>query len=182
MTTELHPVAGVDARADAVDADRIREVLEPDEAEVIRVVSDLTRTRMWGITWLVATDRRLLVIPAARLLPVESVALADITDILEIDGVGGGRLEIVSNARDVLRFEYSAALRRHIGEAVRAIREVRHRRASTAAFQEDRRWCQNCRRLFPAWVRRHLWGVGILRAIRSRISTPASGDSSLRGQ
>jgi ATP-binding cassette subfamily B protein len=149
MTLDFDRYARIDAKAATVAAERIRAAVEPDETEVVRVASDLTRTRMWGRTWLVATDRRLLVVPASTLLPVESVALTEITDILEIDAVGGGRLDIVSETQGIIRFEYSAAVKRHIRDAAGAIREVWRSRTPSAPVQEDRLWCPTCQRLLP---------------------------------
>jgi len=149
MKKDVRGATQPDPEADASIAQRIRNAIEPGESERLCVASDLSPSGAWGRTWLVATDRRLLVIPASDESPTESVGFHEIRDVRNVDAIGGGRLEIVRTWGPPIRLCYSAAVERRFATVCRGIQELLRGKALTPAEERDRQWCERCGRLLP---------------------------------
>src|SRR5262245_42707873 len=100
MGTRVAAPSGPSADAESLRC--IRAAFERGEEEQICVASDLSPEGQWGRTWLVMTNRRVFVAPGPSRSTFESVAFDQIRDIVAVDAIGGGRLEILRSSGDAV--------------------------------------------------------------------------------
>jgi len=105
--------------ADADAAARIAAALPAAEEVLIRVSTDLAADGCFGRQWLVATEHRILVVPAqGEIVDIPLAALAAVrTDAL----VGGGQLAIERVDAPALSLSYTNSEAEKMSEVVRGL-------------------------------------------------------------
>ncbi|MCY3664626.1 MAG: hypothetical protein OXH81_03120, partial [Gemmatimonadetes bacterium] len=103
--------------ADATATARIAAVLPAEEEVLIRASTDLAADGRFGQQWLVATEHRVLVVPAqGEIVDIPLAALAEVrTDAL----VGGGQLEIERVDAPTLSLSYTSSEAEKMSEVAR---------------------------------------------------------------
>ena len=137
---------------------QIQNVLTHEEEELIRVSTDLNRDGTFGEQWVIATDRRLIVMPVA-LNPdsigaegvngVVDVPIGELTAVQAEPLVGGGRLEIERKKEATLFVPYSSSLAEKFSEVALGLEQLRQQDEFLINTELDQTRCSKCGRLLP---------------------------------
>jgi ATP-binding cassette subfamily B protein len=138
----------VEPAAGQVDA-KIRQVLPPDEDVLIQVSTDLEEDGRYGERWLVATARRVLIVPPQGADGVVEVEVGEIASVRTEPLVGGGRLEIERRAAPTVLLPYSSTLGLKFSEVARGLEQLRKGEAFLVNPELGRLRCAKCGRLLP---------------------------------
>lgn len=137
--------AGIDAAIDA------------DEAEWIRIATDMADRHVFAECWLVVTDRQLMILQAdapsvaisGGVASVQKVALADIRTARVEALVGGGRLEVERQSGAPVQVYYSNTLAPKFAEVAEALKQIAEGDEPTLATTIERSRCERCNRVLP---------------------------------
>jgi len=119
----------------------------PDEDVLIAISSDITHKGVYGTEWLIATDKRLLVVPEdnSSTRPLFSAGFESIGSITAANLVGSGMVEVETDGRARRIILYSDAKSIDFGHAVDDIRElIQGRGLDRSAETMRRRICPIC--------------------------------------
>ena len=133
--------------ADAPMAARIAAALPAEEEVLIRAATDLDADGRFGRQWLVATPRRILVVPAqGEVIDIPLASLAGVrTDAL----VGGGQLEIERVDAPTLALGYTRSSADKMSEVARGLEQLRQGQPFAVNGHLDRTRCERCHQLLP---------------------------------
>ena len=92
---------------------KIQSVLTHEEEELIRVSTDLNPDGTFGEQWVIATDRRVIVVPAEGVNGIVDVPIGELAAVQTEPLVGGGRLEIERKKEATSSFLTLAHLRKN---------------------------------------------------------------------
>ena len=142
LTRLLEPVAG-DIAA------QIDRAVPKGEDLLIRVSADMQPDSRFGEQWVVVTDQRVLVVPAAAAdspidVPVTRIQRAQTEPL-----VGGGRLEIERHDAPTVRVPYSSSMGAKFSEVARGLEQLRKGEPFLINPELDRLRCDQCNRLLP---------------------------------
>ncbi len=127
---------------------KIAAALERDEHILVRAATDMDRDGHFGCQWVIASDRRLLVVPDGDGESV-SVPITQISACRTEPLVGGGRLEVELNDAPTLALYYSNSEAAKFSEIARGLEQLRKGEAFVINSQLDRLRCAKCARLLP---------------------------------
>ena len=128
---------------------KLQNIKPPEEQTHIQVATDLIDDGSFGEQWLVVTDERLLVIPAAGADGVVEVPLKVITETKIEELVGAGRLEVEHGGGEPTYLYYSNSLSPKFAEVAEAIKQLTKGEAPTLPTEMERSRCDTCGRLLP---------------------------------
>ena len=137
---------------------KIQNVLAHGEEELIRVSTDLNPDGTFGEQWLIATDRRVIVVPVA--LNPDSIGAEGVDGVVDIPIrelaavqteplVGGGRLEIDRKKEATLFVPYSSSLAEKFSEVALGLEQLRQQDEFLINTELDQTRCSKCGRLLP---------------------------------
>ena len=137
---------------------KIQNVLTHEEEELIRVSSDLNPDGTFGEQWVIATDRRVIVVPVA-LNPnsigaegVDGVVDVPIRELASVQAeplVGGGRLEIERKKEATIFIPYSRSLAEKFSEVALGLEQLRQQDEFLINTELDQIRCSKCGKLLP---------------------------------
>ena len=137
---------------------KIQDVLTHEEEELIRVSTDLNPDGTFGEQWVIATDRRVIVVPVA-LNPdsigaegVDGVVDVPIRELASVQAeplVGGGRLEIERKKEATLFIPYSRSLAEKFSEVALGLEQLRQQDEFLINTELDQIRCSKCGKLLP---------------------------------
>ena len=133
---------------DRVGAKLSRAIPEAEEV-LIRVRTDMGPENVYGEQWLVATGKRVLLVPSEGADGMVDVRLKDIKDVRVEDLVGGGRLDVECNDAEPLRVPFSQSLTPKFAEVAEGLRQLSKGEALTLPTEVDTSRCDKCGRLLP---------------------------------
>jgi ATP-binding cassette subfamily B protein len=131
--------------------DKLPEIIEVKLTEnpLFHAVSDLMMDGRFGEQWLVLTEKEVTVWGSDGEL-VSNLAVADITDVRTVGGVGGGSLLADTKAGPVVLIRYTASLTSIFGFASKLFGAVaKGEERPTASEKEFPRHCPKCRNPLP---------------------------------
>ena len=128
---------------------KIQEALTHEEEELIRVSTDLNPDGTFGEQWLIATDRRVIVVPAEGVNGVVDVPIRELAAVQIEPLVGGGRLEIERKKEATLLVPYSSSLAEKFSEVALGIEQLRQQDEFLINTELDQTRCSKCGRLLP---------------------------------
>ena len=128
---------------------KIQNVLTHEEEELIRVSTDLNPDGTFGEQWLIATDRRVIVMPAEGVDGVVDVPIRELASVQTEPLVGGGRLEIERQKEATLFVPYSSSLAEKFSEVARGLEQIRQQDEFLINTELDQIRCSKCGRLLP---------------------------------
>jgi len=137
---------------------KIQDVLTHEEEELIRVSTDLNPDGTFGEQWLIATDRRVIVVPVA--LNPDSIGAEGIDGVVDVPIrelaavqteplVGGGRLEIDRKKEATLFVPYSSSLAEKFSEVALGLEQLRQQDEFLINTELDQTRGSKCGRLLP---------------------------------
>ena len=137
---------------------KIQDVLTHEEEELIRVSTDLNPDGTFGEQWLIATDRRVIVVPVA--LNPDSIGAEGVDGVVDVPIrelaavqteplVGGGRLEIDRKKEATLFVPYSSSLAEKFSEVALGLEQLRQQDEFLINTALDETRCSKCGRLLP---------------------------------
>ena len=132
---------------DTCTAARLNSCLPADELVLIRVSSDMVENGTFSDTWVVVTEKRVLVLPECAVpvdVPIEKITAVQ-TELL----VGGGRLEIECRDEPTVVILYSTTESNKFSEVARGLEQLRKRDHFLVNSEFDRIRCEKCKRLLP---------------------------------
>ena len=130
-------------------AAKLREANSGREEVLIQVATDLAEDGSFGEQWVVATERRLLVIPRAGADGTVALPLADVKAVRLDDLVGCGRMEVERDAVAPVYVAYSRSLTPKFAEVAEGIRQLSRGDALRLPPEMDLTRCADCGRLLP---------------------------------
>ena len=128
---------------------KIQNVLTHEEEELIRVSTDLNPDGTFGEQWLIATDRRVIVVPAEGINGVVDVPIRELAAVQTEPLVGGGRLEIERKKEATLFVPYSSSLAEKFSEVARGLEQLRQQDEFLINTELNQIRCSKCGRLLP---------------------------------
>ena len=128
---------------------KIQDVLTHEEEELIRVSTDLNPDGTFGEQWLIATDRRVIVVPAEGIDGVVDVPIRELAAVQTEPLVGGGRLEIDRKKEATLFVPYSSSLAEKFSEVALGLEQLRQQDEFLINTELDQTRCSKCGRLLP---------------------------------
>ena len=128
---------------------KIQDVLTHEEEELIRVSTDLNPDGTFGEQWLIATDRRVIVVPAEGVDGVVDVPIRELAAVQTEPLVGGGRLEIDRKKEATLFVPYSSSLAEKFSEVALGLEQLRQQDEFLISTELDQTRCSKCGRLLP---------------------------------
>ena len=128
---------------------KIQNVLTHEEEELIRVSTDLNPDGTFGEQWLIATDRRVIVVPAEGSNGVVDVPIRELAAVQTEPLVGGGRLEIERKKEATLFVPYSSSLAEKFSEVARGLEQLRQQDEFLINTELNQIRCSKCGRLLP---------------------------------
>ncbi|MCE2395581.1 ABC transporter ATP-binding protein [Candidatus Poribacteria bacterium] len=128
---------------------KIQDVLTHEEEELIRVSTDLNPDGTFGEQWLIATDRRVIVVPAEGVDGVVDVPIRELAAVQTESLVGGGRLEIDRKKEATLFVPYSSSLAEKFSEVALGLEQLRQQDEFLISTELDQTRCSKCGRLLP---------------------------------
>ncbi len=128
---------------------KIQNVLTHEEEELIRVSTDLNPDGTFGEQWLIATDRRVIVVPAEGVNGVVDVPIRELAAVQTEPLVGGGRLEIERKKEATLFVPYSSSLAEKFSEVARGLEQLRQQDEFLINTELNQIRCSKCGRLLP---------------------------------
>ena len=128
---------------------KVRELLPAGEEELIRVSTDLNLEGGFGGQWVIATDKRLLIIPAAGLDSVVEIPIEGLTLVQSEPLVGGGCLSIERKDKPTVTVPYSSSLAEKFSEVTRGIEQLRKGEPFLINTQLECTRCEKCGKLLP---------------------------------
>jgi len=128
---------------------KIQDVLTHEEEELIRVSTDLNPDGTFGEQWLIATDRRVIVVPAEGIDGVVDVPIRELAAVQTEPLVGGGRLEIDRKKEATLFVPYSSSLAEKFSEVALGLEQLRQQDEFLINTALDQTRCSKCGRLLP---------------------------------
>ena len=128
---------------------KLRNVLTHEEEELIRVSTDLNPDGTFGEQWLIATDRRVIVVPVEGVNRVVDVPIKELEAVHTEPLVGGGRLEIERNKEATLFVPYSSSLAEKFSEVALGLEQLRQQDEFLINTELDQTRCSKCGRLLP---------------------------------
>ena len=128
---------------------KIQNVLTHEEEELIRVSTDLNPDGTFGEQWLIATDRRVIVVPAEGIDGVVDVPIRELAAVQTEPLVGGGRLEIERKKEATLFLPYSSSLAEKFSEVALGLEQLRQQNDFLINTELDQTRCSKCGRLLP---------------------------------
>ena len=130
-------------------SEKIQDVLTHEEEELIRVSTDLNPDGTFGEQWLIATDRRVIVVPAEGVDGVVDVPIRELAAVQTEPLVGGGRLEIDRKKEATLFVPYSSSLAEKFSEVALGLEQLRQQDEFLINTALDQTRCSKCGRLLP---------------------------------
>ena len=127
---------------------KIQDVLTHEE-ELIRVSTDLNPDGTFGEQWLIATDRRVIVVPVEGVDGVVDVPIRELAAVQTEPLVGGGRLEIDRKKEATLFVPYSSSLAEKFSEVALGLEQLRQQDEFLINTALDQTRCSKCGRLLP---------------------------------
>ena len=127
---------------------KIQNVLTHEE-ELIRVSTDLNPDGTFGEQWFIATDTRVIVVPAEGVNGVVDIPIRELTSVKTEPLVGGGRLEIERKKEATLFVAYSSSLAEKFSEVARGLEQLRQQDEFLINTEPDQIRCSKCGRLLP---------------------------------
>jgi len=131
-----------------VDIKLRREKLE-EEKVLIQVATDFIDNQTFGEKWLVATDKRLLIIPTDGVDGMVAVSLEAIREAKTEELVGGGRLEVERKSGEPIYLNYSSSLIPKFAEVAEGIKKLSKGEALELPTEIEHTRCLKCGRLLP---------------------------------
>ncbi len=128
---------------------KIQDVLTHEEEELIRVSTDLNPDGTFGEQWLIATDRRVIVVPVEGVDGVVDVPIRELAAVQTEPLVGGGRLEIDRKKEATLFVPYSSSLAEKFSEVALGLEQLRQQDEFLINTELDQTRCSKCGRLLP---------------------------------
>ena len=128
---------------------KIQNVLTHEEEELIRVSTDLNPDGTFGEQWVIATDRRVIVMPAEGVNGVVDVPIGELAAVQIEPLVGGGRLEIEREKEATLLVPYSSSLAEKFSEVALGLEQLRQQDEFLINTELDQIRCSKCGRLLP---------------------------------
>ena len=128
---------------------KTRELLPTGEEELIRVSTDLNQEGRFGEQWVVVTDKRLLIVPTARVDGVIEVPIQELILVQTEALVGGGHLSIERKGKPTIIVPYSSSLAEKFSEVARGLEQLRKEEPFLINPQLERTRCGECGRLLP---------------------------------
>ena len=128
---------------------KIQNVLTHEEEELIRVSTDLNPDGTFGEQWLIATDRRVIVVHAEGVDGVVDVPIRELAAVQTEPLVGGGRLEIDRKREATLFVPYSSSLAEKFSEVALGLEQLRQQDEFLINTELDQTRCSKCGRLLP---------------------------------
>ena len=128
---------------------KIQEVLTHEEEALIRVSTDLNPDGTFGEQWLIATDRRVIVVPTEGIDGVVDVPIRELAAVQTEPLVGGGRLEIDRKKEATLFVPYSSSLAEKFSEVALGLEQLRQQDEFLINTELDQTRCSKCGRLLP---------------------------------
>ena len=128
---------------------KIQDVLTHEEEELIRVSTDLNSDGTFGEQWLIATDRRVIVVPAEGVNGVVDIPIRELAAVQTEPLVGGGRLEIDRKKEATLFVPYSSSLAEKFSEVALGLEQLRQQDEFLINTELDQTRCSKCGRLLP---------------------------------
>ena len=128
---------------------KIQDVLTHEEEELIRVSTDLNPDGTFGEQWLIATDRRVIVVPAEGVDGVVDIPIRELAAVQTEPLVGGGRLEIDRKKEATLFVPYSSSLAEKFSEVALGLEQLRQQNDFLINTELDQTRCSKCGRLLP---------------------------------
>ncbi len=128
---------------------KIQDVLTHEEEELIRVSTDLNSDGTFGEQWLIATDRRVIVVPAEGVNGVVDIPIRELAAVQTEPLVGGGRLEIDRKKEATLFVPYSSSLAEKFSEVALGLEQLRQQDDFLINTELDQTRCSKCGRLLP---------------------------------
>lgn len=128
---------------------KIQDVLIHEEEELIRVSTDLNPDGTFGEQWVIATDRRVIVVPAEGIDGVVDVPIRELAAVQTEPLVGGGRLEIDRKKEATLFVPYSSSLAEKFSEVALGLEQLRQQDEFLINTALDQTRCSKCGRLLP---------------------------------
>ena len=123
---------------------------KPEEEKVlIQVATDFIDNRTFGEKWLVATDKRLLIIPTNGVDGTVAVLLKEIQEAKIEELVGGGRLALERKSGEPIYLHYSSSLISKFTEVAEGIKKLSKGEALELPTEIERTRCPKCGRLLP---------------------------------
>ncbi|MFH1570412.1 MAG: ABC transporter transmembrane domain-containing protein [Gemmatimonadota bacterium] len=138
----------VQAAAEPV-AGKIRGALPAGEEVLLQVESDLDGEGRFASRWVVATPRRVLVVPAAGADGIVEVPVDQLAAVRAEPLVGGGRLEIERRGRPTVLVPYSDTAAPWFSEVARGLEQLRQGEDLRVSPKVERIRCAQCGRLLP---------------------------------
>ena len=137
---------------------KIQDVLTHEEEELIRVSTDLNPDGTFGEQWVIATDRRVIVVPVV-LNPdsigaeggdgAVDVPIRELASVQAEPLVGGGRLEIERKKEATLFVPYSHSLAEKFSEVALGLEQLRQQDEFLINTELDQIRCSKCGKLLP---------------------------------
>ena len=127
----------------------MRGLLPTGEEELIRVSTDLNQEGEFGGQWVVATDKRLLIVPSTGVDGVVEVPIEELTLVQSEALVGGGHLSIERKDKPTITVPYSSSLTEKFSEVTRGLEQLRKGEPFLINTQLDRTRCEKCGKLLP---------------------------------
>ncbi len=128
---------------------KIQDVLTHEEEALIRVSTDLNPDGTFGEQWLIATDRRVIVVPTEGIDGVVDVPIRELAAVQTEPLVGGGRLEIDRKKEATLFVPYSSSLAEKFSEVALGLEQLRQQDEFLINTELDQTRCSKCGRLLP---------------------------------
>jgi ATP-binding cassette subfamily B protein len=152
--------AGFVEAAPTTVAEIVAARLAAPETTYIQIASDMATEQTYGASWLVVTDKRVLIIHSTMLGAgladdaVTDIAMERIQEARTIELVGAVRLEIEcdtaeSGTRGIESITYSLSLAAKFSEAAGAIKDLAKGEMPALPTQLERTRCEVCDRLLP---------------------------------
>ena len=129
--------------------EKIRDFFSAEEEELIRVSTDLNQEGKFGTQWIIATDKRLLIVPTEGLDGVVDVPIEELTLVQTEALVGGSCLIIERKDKATVTVPYSSTLAEKFSEVTRGIEQLRKGEPFLINTQLERTRCEKCGRLLP---------------------------------
>ena len=126
---------------------KLKRAKPPEEQVLFQVATDLINAQSFGETWLIATDRHLLFIPATGMdgtveVPIEAVQEARTEEL-----VGGGRLAVERKVGEPVYLHYSSSLAPKFAEIAEGIQQLSKGETLELPTEMERTRCEKCGRL-----------------------------------
>jgi len=129
--------------------DRMRSHVPAGEELLIRVFADLDPDGRYNTQWLVATPKRVLVMPGTGTDDPTEIPVAELTEARAEALVSGGNLVLECRDRPMVRVPYTSSLAAKFSEVARGLEQLRKEEAFLVNPQLDRLRCEKCGRLLP---------------------------------